>query len=201
MKKKSLYIAIALLAIVFSLSCKSILLKFAGVGKPELETMSSIEEFVSEYQVEGDQILYCKDSLAFARVLKMFPTFPGVYIFNSDGLLVKHLDDEECVNTNEILLANDLSWVNTLSPIDPPVSLEQVNRNLIDKAFREHPIPADPGKVTVIITFAKWLGKKFNGRTFHFYKESDKAKNDVFLLNLDFMDFYGLNPKDARFNK
>ncbi len=199
--KSNFYFVTALLAIVVSLSCKSILLKFAGVGKPRLETISSIEEFVSQYQVEVDQVLYCKDSLAFARMLKIFPTFPGVYVFNSDGLLVKHLDDEECVNTNEILLANDLSWVNTLSPIEPHVSLEQVNSDLIDNKFREHPIPADPGKVTVIITFAKWLGKKFNGRTFHFYEESDKTKNDVFLLNLDFMDFYGLNPEDARFNK
>ena len=201
MKKSSMHIVIALLAIVFSLSCKSILLKFAGVGKPKLETMSSIEEFVSEYQVEGNQVLYCKDSLAFDKMLKAFPIFPGVYVFNSDGLLVKHLDDDECVNTNEILLANDLSWVNSLSPIDPPVSLEDVNSALIDHEFRAYPIPADPGKVTVIITFTKWLGKKFNGRTFHFYKESNRVKNDVFLLNLDFMDFYGLDPEDVRFNK
>jgi len=193
---------VLILSIPILTSCSYFLLKKMKVTNPKLETVSSIKEYLIKKNIQERKLFFFKDlnsMTTFSNEYKL--DIPEAYFFNKEGLLVPYKKTSQECNAHVSDFINDLSNFKTF-PIDSSFSLKKINKLIVDEKNKSTLLDKTNGNITIILSFAKYLGKINDEHTFNWInliKKVKKEKNinvDIILLNGDFMTFWNIKEEE-----
>jgi len=181
-------------------------MKIMGYKKPKIETNESIEKFLVDGGVTPDNIMHIDSTASHWYYRRSSVPMSGMEIYNSDGMLVRKLEEGECSGTMVKSLAN--------YDIDQ-FKAQVINSQYLDTVLKPFEMP-DGRKLTkndfkstdfiVCIYYGKYEGKqylntiKFMSDEINKNPERDRLK--VYYLNVDMHECWKIKDKsdNRRFN-
>ncbi|MFH1297203.1 MAG: hypothetical protein ABIJ04_08030 [Bacteroidota bacterium] len=202
MKQKTIIILVALLCIS-SISCKRIVMKFAGVSIPKVESRQSIQDFLLRIGQDTSNTL-ALDSALFME-MQHAPFKPGwdsgfrpfqIRVYDDTGQPVmqwsscegflkdlKSFDSVPPKNFNglnmELTLTKDLNLYYTLS------------------GAKANPVIPAGYDYYIVTYFAKWypkMSKNSFRQVQEYVKKHPELKIQVYKVSVDLMDFWNMDP-------
>jgi len=182
-----------LFLLAFLFGCKPAAKMIYGIKKPMLEDKQSIQAFLQNSKVDITKVLYLRDFKSFISVAQMkLMSFPNALFFNKDGAFVDYNQTPSDCNANVGTFISDLTTFKN-STVDSTKTLNQIIPYVdVDK----NGIPQSD--ITVLITFAKYTGKKLNKeKAFEWVKLLETAKQkginvNYYLLNCDYQKSWNI---------
>ncbi len=153
-------VTIVLISMLFATfqSCNTIAKKVYGIKNPEIETVESIEKYLSSIDVSSENNVYCKDILSYKTVLDIFgKKLPEAILFNSEGKMLTYKKNNQDCNAGLFETIPSLSKNSNLQILEGN-DIQAFTTYLVDRnslKFRNLP-KAD---YFLFINWAKYMGK------------------------------------------
>ncbi len=194
-KKMKLITLFLILVLTGLFSCKSMMLSTQGVHQPKKETTETLLHYLQQTNGPVANNFIPADSVAWKQLLTspyIGKEIIGTYIFNHNGFLLNTRDSGSCQWSGVTAIARlhpDSTYQTDTSfryqQIEP-LLMPLIPANMMDQA--------DPEGFTVIMTWAKFMGK-FNNRIFFAREELQKnhqAKIRLIFVNIDMQESWNL---------
>ncbi len=187
-----------LLLVVFILgsSCQAVLKTAYGVRRPTLKQKSDIRAFVHDNGCDSSKLVYFKSFESFTLASKKnLLKFPEAYFFDPEGNFVSYNKTAKECNAGVDLFLHDLRSFDQYA-VDT-TRTEAEFRDLLRVEMN------DSRGITVYITFATYIGKLNDDRTFEWVRLMEKARRDgvdinYYLVNCDFLKEWNIPEKMQR---
>lgn len=187
-----------MLGAVLTLSgCKPIIKTVYGIKKPRLESDVSIRKYLAKKEMDTSRVVTFPTVLNFAVASeKKILSFPEAMFFNKEGFLVPYKPTAQSCNADVDKFIADLRNFST-HPADQKTNLRSVSQ-LLDKD-----LSAAPADITVLITWATYVGRLNKTKAFEWVQALEKAKKDglnvsYYLLNCDFNEKWNLTAEQKQ---
>jgi len=190
--KKQLFLLLTMILLIEGQSCKSILLKSKGITSPRLETVQSIQTYISnKLPGTSNHLFIARDSTAVFKLYNMIEGFPSVDFFTKDGELIDYNVNISCTARADYFAAHMRR--DTIYKTNPKYILADILSNL--KGATENDVfPPDGSDFYLLVYWAKYFGS-LNKNAFEISKTLQKNKLvsvRVILVNLDFQTAWGM---------
>lgn len=187
-----------LLLFTLLVNCKSITKMSYGVKNPTLKTNYKLYNFLKKNNIDSKSIYFFKnfDNMIKAYQLK-YSTIPDAYFFNQNGNFIPYKSNAEQCNAKVDDFITDLKNININ---------KSENKNINDFI----PLLSNDknevivlNEITVIITWATYLGKMNKQKAFEWIKLLEQAKDkgikvNYYLVNYDLQECWKLNSDEKK---
>lgn len=202
MKPKT-FILLVILLCISSISCKRIMMKFAGVSIPKVESRQSIQDFLLRIGQDTSNTLALDSSLFLEMQHAPFkpgwdPGFRPFQIRVYDGTGQPVMQWSSCEG-----------FLNELKSFDsvPPKNFNGLNMELtltkdLDQYYtlsgaKANPVIPAGYDYYIVLYFAKWypnMSKRSFRQVQEYIKKHPELNIQVYRVSIDFMDFWNMNP-------
>lgn len=187
---------------VLNTSCKRLILMQYGVKQPQIESNSSITEFLIKKDMNVKDVLCFKDSAAMSRkVLDERLSIPEVYFYNKNGHFVTYKAAAvSCTASASPFLDNLADNFNTL-PFDTSRHISK-EFSYLYRLNNQNAVNFDDfekSDVYVVMYFVKYIGKLNKESIWDWLnhikliESKTKFKITPILVSGDYMDFWGIS--------
>jgi hypothetical protein len=189
---------IIILPILFTISqsCQTIGKKLYGIKNPKVETVESVEKYLSSIDLPSDNNLFCKDIVSYKTVMEIFgKSLPEAILFNSEGKMLTYKQNNQDCNAGLFETIPKLTKNSTLQTIG----------NTEINTFITHLVDRNGSKIQglpkadyiLFINWAKYIGK-LNKDHVKVWEElankNQNAKIIVYKINMDIMESWNVKP-------
>lgn len=190
MKRHTLILYLSPL-ILFIASCKHSLILLSGLKQPDLESVRSVSDYLGKKGITGFDTLYvCRDSASLSGLMATIKAFPATLLFDRYGYVVHPSDTAYCPGKAEGLIRH-------LSPASSGkqtsrLSLHGIRRWTLPIAWNQATMQ-DPD-FSLFVFWARYCGSLNNGafRVMKAASENHEIRVNIYLVNVDFLDGWGL---------
>jgi len=181
--------------ILFSSGCKQIIMLRYGIKDPKLETRESILEFSNNFHLDSGEVYIFKDTNAYFHYLRdsiFKKNAIGTLFFNQKGYLVDNSKAKSCQWSGCAFL-NQFNR-DSLYYTDSTYQLNGLLQKIIPLTCKEKVLHSDENDLTVIIIWAKFVGK-YNERLFCISEVAanrEDLKVRIIYLNIDMLKEWNL---------
>lgn len=187
------------LIILFSItlsSCQTIAKKMYGIKKPQVETVESVEEYLSSINLQSDNNFYCKNFVTYKTVLKEFEnSLPEAVLFNSEGKKLIYKKNNQDCNAGLFETIPGLTINSKLQLVDS-INISTFIAYLVDR--NDSSIIAFPkADYHLFINWAKYMGKLNKDHVKVWEELANKNQNSkikVYKINMDIMKSWNVEP-------
>ena len=189
------------LIVVVNTSCKRLILMQYGVKQPQIESNSSITEFLIKKDMNVKDVLCFRDSTAITRkALDEGFSMPEVYFYNKNGHSVAYKAAAVSCNASASPFLDNLAENFNTLPFD-------TSRHISKEFSRLYRLKSqsivnfddfEKSDVYVIMYFAKYIGKLNKESIWDWLnhikliESKTKFKITPILVTCDYMDFWGV---------
>jgi len=190
---------IILLLFTLTISCNRVALIYYGVKNPKIETIDSIKKYLEKQNISNYELVFFKNINELNNFKKEFNELkvPDAYFFNQKGTYVSYKKNAQECNAHVDDFIIDLKSIGT-GHSNSNINLHSLNNFFVNGNNDE--LTMEKGKIIVILSFAKFLGKVNNEHSFEWIKSLRKVNDDIdlkiYLLSSDFMDFWDISTDD-----
>jgi len=195
MKKQFLII----LLFTLNISCNRIALIYYGVKNPKIESINSIRKYIEKQNISNYELIFFKNINELNNFKKEFNQLkvPDAYFFNQKGTYVSYKKNAQECNAHVDDFIIDLKNISTKHS-NSKINIHSLNKYFVNT--NNDKITLKKGKIIVILSFAKFLGKVNNEHSFEWIKSLKKVNGDIdlkiYLLSSDFMNFWNISTDD-----
>lgn len=175
------------------ISCKPLVMQVSGLRQPSPESVQSVQDYLKKHQIDSyDSLFICKDSAAVFDLITMIQNVPGTLLYDRDGLSVQQSDSGYCPG-------KVTEFMKSLSPsssirYDQRPSKQELLRRVTPVEGNQG--TSDPADYTLVVFWATYCGS-LNKGVFSVMDAGEKnpaIRLKIYLVNLDFMDAWHMNP-------
>lgn len=183
------------------ISCKSITKTYLGVKNPSFKTHKELNDFITRNQVNTNSIFYFKNFETMIQGYQLkYSSIPDAYFFNQNGDFIPYKNDAENCNAKVDDFIAELKNINLVTPENIRTKNIKNFIPLLSNDKNEEMVLND---ITVIITWATFLGKVNKQKAFEWIKLLEDAKSkginiNYYLVNYDLQESWGLNDKEKK---
>jgi hypothetical protein len=198
---KNALITLVLISVLPLFSCTSIIMRFAGVRQPKIETRASVIHFLSENGIDTNDV-YCLDSALFEK-LRNESFKPGMSkAFRPVQIRVYRHDGAPCMQWASCEgYLKDLKIFDTI----PPRVINGLNqdKSLKEDLYQYFTLTGSPANLSpiegydyyILIYFARYF-PRMSKESFKvvnaFVLKHPEVKCKVYKINVDVLDFWGV---------
>lgn len=187
-----------LLLFILLINCKTLTKINYGVKNPNFKKIHDLRNFLNKNNIDSKSIYFFKDfdNMIKAYQLK-YSTIPDAYFFNQNGNFIPYKNNTEQCNAKVDDFITDLKNININ---------KSENKNIIDFI----PLLSNDknevivlNEITVIITWATYLGKVNKQKAFEWIKLLEQAKDkgikvNYYLVNYDLQECWELSSDEKK---
>lgn len=183
----------------FLFSCKSALKAIKGVKDPKLETYVTTKKYLHKNDIDTTKVVYFKDISSFIKATqRKYMKIPNAYFFDSNGNFVDYRKSVTDCNAKVDEFILDLNTFNEAKK-DSTKTLTELKGFLVSS--NKKLLSEEPGRISVFITWAKYVGALNREKAFDWVKLLEAAKQkginvDYYLLNCDFQENWNLTKEE-----
>jgi len=192
------YATIVLISILFVIfqSCTTIAKKVYGIKNPKIETVESVEKYLSSINVSSENNIFCKDILSYKTVLDLFgKSLPEEILFNSDGKMLNYKKNNQDCNAGLFETIPGLSKSSNLQILEGN-DIQTFTTYLVDRnSLKFSNLPK--ADFFLFINWAKYMGKLNKDHVKVWEELANKNLNTkiiVYKINLDIMESWNVKP-------
>ena len=190
------HLFLSLLCIIFfTCGCKQLIMLKYGIKDPKLETRESILEFSNNFHLDSGEVYIFKYTNAYFHYLRYIifkKNAIGTLFFNQKGYLVDNSKAKSCQWSGCAFL-NQFNR-DSLYYTDSTYQLNGLLQKIIPLTCKEKVLHSDENDLTVIIIWAKFVGK-YNERLFCISEVAanrEDLKVRIIYLNIDMLKEWNL---------
>ena len=186
-------ITILFISLIIFNSCNFVLKKYYKIKDPKIETIKSSKDFLSKKILTNRfNLLFFKDFKNLKNFSKNFNLdIPEAYLFNSNGYYVPYKKSAQECNAKVEDFIKDLKFINQKEHTD--LNLDSLSNYFVNDSIKR-PIFNTTNNLSVILSFATYLGKVNDEHTFAWFNAisniKDSVKVKVYFLDADIMNFW-----------
>lgn len=187
-----------LLLFILLINCKTLTKMSYGVKNPKFKKIHELRIFLNKNNIDSKSIYFFKDfdNMIKAYQLK-YSTIPDAYFFNQNGNFIPYKSNAEQCNAKVDDFITDLKNININ---------KSENKNINDFI----PLLSNDknevivlNEITVIITWATYLGKMNKQKAFEWIKLLEQAKDqgikvNYYLVNYDLQECWDLSSDEKK---
>lgn len=187
-----------LLLFILLINCKTLTKINYGVKNPNFKKIHDLRNFLNKNNIDSKSIYFFKDfdNMIKAYQLK-YSTIPDAYFFNQNGNFIPYKNNTEQCNAKVDDFITDLKNININ---------KSENKNINDFI----PLLSNDknevivlNEITVIITWATYLGKVNKQKAFEWIKLLEQAKDkgikvNYYLVNYDLQECWELSSDEKK---
>ncbi|MFC4739391.1 hypothetical protein ACFO3U_05240 [Flavobacterium ponti] len=184
------------LFIVFLINCQSLAKLKYGIKNPYFATESDLNSFLLKYKIQQNSFFF-KDWESYKQAItSKYSSIPDAYFFNKNGEFVTYKKTASDCNAK---VDEFIAELNNFSSIegDKTKNISEIIPLLTNTKNEK----IDLNEVTVLISWASFIGKVNEDKAFEWIRILDEAKNNnvkvnYYLINYDLQKSWDLNEED-----
>ncbi len=187
-----------LLLFILLINCKTLTKISYGVKNPNFKKNNDLYSFLNKNNVDSKSIYFFKDYDNMIKAYQLrYSTIPDAYFFNNNGNFIPYKSNAEQCNAKVDDFISDLKNININ---------KSENKNIKDfipllKNDKNEVIVLN--EITVLITWATYLGKVNKQKAFEWIKLLEQAKDqgikiNYYLINYDLQESWNLNSNEKK---
>lgn len=188
----------SLLLFILLINCKTLTKISYGVKNPNFKKNNDLYSFLKKDNVDSKSIYFFKDYDNMIKAYQLrYSTIPDAYFFNNNGNFIPYKSNAEQCNAKVDDFISDLKNININ---------KSENKNIKDfipllKNDKNEVIVLN--EITVLITWATYLGKVNKQKAFEWIKLLEQAKDqgikiNYYLINYDLQESWNLNSNEKK---
>lgn len=188
----------SLLLFILLINCKTLTKISYGVKNPNFKKNNDLYSFLKKDNVDSKSIYFFKDYDNMIKAYQLrYSTIPDAYFFNNNGNFIPYKSNAEQCNAKVDDFITDLKNININ---------KSENKNINDFI----PLLSNDknevivlNEITVIITWATYLGKMNKQKAFEWIKLLEQAKDqgikvNYYLVNYDLQECWDLSSDEKK---
>lgn len=187
-----------LLLFILLINCKTLTKISYGVKNPNFKKNNDLYSFLNKNNIDSKSIYFFKDYDNMIKAYQLrYSTIPDAYFFNNNGNFIPYKSNAEQCNAKVDDFISDLKNININ---------KSENKNIKDfipllKNDKNEVIVLN--EITVLITWATYLGKVNKQKAFEWIKLLEQAKDqgikiNYYLINYDLQESWNLNSNEKK---
>lgn len=182
------------------ISCKTIIKHQLKIKSPKFKSDIELYAFLENHDVVNNSLYYFSDWNAMIKASKIkYSSIPDAYFFNKNGEYIAYQKSTEDCNAKVDDFINELELFADLRPIDDKVNIKDV-LVLLANDKNENIVLND---ITVLITWASYLGDVNKDKAFEWIKLIDNAKRkgvkvNYYLISYDLQKTWKLSSEEEK---
>ncbi len=187
-----------LLLFILLTNCKTLTKMSYGIKNPSFKKNYELYNFLKKNNVDSKSIYFFKDFITMAKGYELkYSTIPDAYFFNQNGNFIPYKKNTEKCNAKVDDFITDLKNINfnksenkNIKDFIPLLSNDK-NKEIV------------LNEITVLITWATFLGKTNKKKAFEWIKLLEQAKEkgikvNYYLINYDLQESWELNNDEKK---
>jgi hypothetical protein len=187
-----------LLLFMLLVNCKTLTKMSYGVRNPNFKTNNELYVFLKKNNINSKSIYFFKNFNNMVKGYELkYTTIPDAYFFNQNGNFIPYKNSTERCNAKVEDFITDLKNINNIKYEDKNI------KDFISLLNNDKNEAIKLNEITVIITWATYLGKVNKEKAFEWIKLLEQAKNNgikinYYLVNYDLLESWNPSSEERK---